>query len=119
MSTSDDFELSVAKMNTATTKGQEAADAIQSKRRFSEEEEAYFFFLLGYRFFATTLRGNVMGHRRVMSAARDYLHFESLEGLDREASEFLVDVANAGRTGYLSFDEIFQKWAVAANWRPG
>jgi hypothetical protein len=117
--THDELELSVARENTARSKGQEVADALQSKRRFSEDEEVRFFFLLGYRFFATTLRGNVMGHRRAMSAARDYLHVDALDGLDREAAEFLVDVANSGRgVGYLSFDEIFQKWAVAANWRP-
>lgn len=117
--TNDDIELYVARQNTARTKGQKAADAIQSKRQFSEDEEVRFFFLLGYRFFATTLRGNVMGHRRPMSAARDYLHVDALDGLDREASEFLVDVVNIGRgVGYLSFDEVFQKWAIAANWRP-
>lgn len=116
---SDETELKVARMNTARARGEEAAAAVQSKRRFSEQEEAQFFFLLGYRFYATTLRGSVMGHRRAMSAARDYLHIENLDGLDREASEFLVDVANSGRAGYLSFEEVFQKWAVAANWRPG
>ena len=115
---SDKLELDVARQNTAAAQGQEKADSIQSKRRFSNEEEARFFLLLGYRFYATTLRGKVMGHRRPMSAARDYLHIDNLEGLDKEASEFLVDVANAGRTGYLSFDEVFQKWAIAAKWRP-
>jgi len=88
------------------------------RRRFSEEEERLFFFFLGYRFYATTLRGSLMGHRRPMSAARDYLDFESLNGLDREASEFLVDIARIGQHGYLSFEEVVQKWVAAANWRP-
>jgi hypothetical protein len=92
------------------------------KKRLSAEEEASFFWHLGFRFYATILRGHLMGHKRPFSAARDYLHVEALEGADREASEFLVDVAHMvsqGREEALSLEELHQKWGLVATWHPG
>ncbi len=64
-----------------------------------------------------------MGHKRPFSAARDYLHVEALEGLDREASEFLVDVAHMVSQGRgeekLSLEDLHQKWGTLATWHPG
>lgn len=90
----------------------------EKKKPFSDEEESLFFWWLGARFYSMVLKGHLLGHRRPLSAARDYLHVESLEGLDREASEFLVDVANMGRNGF-SMEELHRKWALAATWHPG
>lgn len=88
------------------------------KPGLNEEDEVMFFHWLGFRFYSTVLKGHMLGHKRPMSAARDYLHFKSLEGMDREASEFLVDVANMGRRGGLSMQELYDKWELAATWHP-
>lgn len=86
------------------------------KQPFDASEEALFFHWLGYRLFSTVLRGHLLGHKRPLSAARDYLRVGQLKGLDREASEFLVDVANIGRQR--SLEETFEKWCDAASWSP-
>lgn len=91
---------------------------MSEKPKLTGEEEALFFWHLGYRLFSSVLRGYVAGHKRPLSAARDYLHFTSLDGIDREASEFLVDVAKMGRVGSLSLEELHDKWKSFANWRP-
>lgn len=89
------------------------------KKRFEGREEYEFFYCLGFRFFATTLRGHHMGHKRVMSAARDYLDVESIEDeFDRAASQFLVDVANMSRDG-TTLEQLFDKWCDTASWEPG
>jgi len=92
-----------------------------TKRRFTAEEEALFFFWLGQRLFSTALRGYVLGHKRPLSAARDYLRVQSVpeEGMQRDACEFLVDVAKIGREGELDLEGLFEKWSTAAEWHPG
>lgn len=91
---------------------------IVEKKKLTEEEQNLFFLMLGYRLFSTVLRGHVMGLKRPLSAAKDYLRLGSLEGMDHEASEFLVDVAKMGRVGGMSLEELFQKWSGAAIWHP-
>ena len=89
------------------------------KKKLNTEEEALFFYWLGYRLFTTVLRGHMMDHRRPLSAARDYLRVQSVdEGVERDACEFLVDVAKIGRRDGLSLEELFEKWSESAQWRP-
>jgi len=91
----------------------------EKKKPLSEKEENAFYWQLRFRFYSSVLRGHIMGHKRPLSSARDYLHFQSLKGADREASEFLVDVANMGRPGGLNMEELHRKWALVAEWHPG
>ena len=92
------------------------------KKKLNPEQEALFFYWLGYRLFTTALRGHVMGHRRPLSAARDYLRVQSVdEGIERDACEFLVDIAKMvgqGPRDKLSLEELFEKWSESAQWRP-
>lgn len=89
------------------------------KRKYTPEEQNEFFGWLGYRLFSTVIRGHLLIHRRPLSAARDYLRLESVkEGVERDACEFLRDVAGVGRLGGLTLKEIFEKWSEAAWWQP-
>lgn len=81
------------------------------KKTLTPEEERLFFEALGYRLYVMVHRGHHMGHKRPFSAAQDYLYVESLEGFDREASEFLGDCLN--------FEEVFEKWKRITHWQPG
>lgn len=86
-------------------------------KRYVGEAEALFFYWLGYRLFTTVLRGRQIGHSRPLSAARDYLRLESVpEGIERDAAEFLVDVAKIGRTN--SLEAVFERWCDVARWDP-
>lgn len=92
---------------------------MKKEKKLTSEEEALFFYWLGYRLFTTALRGYYMDHKQPLSAARDYLRVESVdEGVERDACEFLVDVAKMGRRGSLSLEELFEKWSESARWRP-
>ena len=89
------------------------------KKKLNPEEKALFFYWLGYRLFTTTLRDHYLGHKRPLSTARDYLRVESVdEGVERDACEFLVDVAKTGSVGGTSLEELFEKWSESAQWRP-
>ena len=92
---------------------------MSKKRKYTPEEQDEFFGWLGYRLFTTVLRGRQLLHRRPLSAARDYLRVENVkEGVERDACEFLIDVANIGRVGRLTLEEVFEKWSEAAWWQP-
>ncbi len=87
--------------------------------KYDDDHADEFFHWLGYWLFTSVLRGYFMGHKRPFSAARDYLHWESVEeGPQRDAAEFLVDLANMRQPGRMTFQEFFRKWAVVARWRP-
>jgi hypothetical protein len=59
-----------------------------------------------------------LDHRRPLSAARDYLRVNQLKGMDREASEFLVDVAHVRQSGDFTLEDLFIKWGLVATWHP-
>ena len=90
-----------------------------TKKPYTAEEEAMFFYWLGNRLFTTVLRGYPAGLKKPLSAARDYLRVQSVEeGVERDACQFLVDVASMGRPGSLSLRELFRKWSDLATWHP-
>lgn len=70
---------------------------ISKKPPLKPEQQQLFFFWLGYRLFASTLRGRMLGHKRPLSTIRDYLDPRGLEGADAEAAEFLIDLSRLGR----------------------
>jgi hypothetical protein len=88
------------------------------KKRLSVQEEEEFFRHLGFRLYSTVLRGRLLDHRRPLSAARDYLRVNQLKGMDREASEFLVDVAHVRQSGDFTLEDLFIKWGLVATWHP-
>lgn len=93
---------------------------IEKKEPLPTEQEDAFFYWLGVRLFTTVLRGiGSMGHRRPLSAARDYLRSKSVpEGVERDACEFLIDVTKMGRGNRLRPHDMVERWGHYIGWMP-